>query len=177
MKVCRQERDRLAVEHEAIVRRVARTLLRHVPRRWDEEELYGFGMVALIQALEKYQPGRSKQIKPYLMCRVRYGILDALREIDHRREGPRPSFEDVDDIEYRLADARAPDRDREVLKREALEAVRMLPARLRSVMLLYYREGKVMSEIGDLLGVHQSRISHLHKRAIGKLREMLEAAG
>ena len=168
----------MMLSHEAIVRRVARRLQRHVPGHWDEDDLYGLGILALIRALDEYRPERSEKIEPYLAFKVRYGILDSLREIDHnRRKGPWPQFEDVADLEYRLADARAPDQDREVLKREALEAVRNLPPRLRSVMLLYYREGKLMSEIGNLLGVNESRISQLHKVAVGRLREMLEATG
>ena len=49
-----------------------------------------------------------------------------------------------------------------------------LPSRLQTVATLYYFEELTMKEIGERLGVHESRVSQLHARAIRKMREALD---
>lgn len=66
--------------------------------------------------------------------------------------------------------------DREV--RSAMRAqVRELPERERTVIALYYDEGMTLSEIGDVLGVTESRVSQIHSKAVLLLRSRLTAAG
>jgi len=49
-------------------------------------------------------------------------------------------------------------------------AVRRLPERERIVIGLYYYEGLTLKEIGEILGVTESRVSQLHTKAIIRLR-------
>ncbi len=66
--------------------------------------------------------------------------------------------------------------DREV--RSAMRAqVRELPERERMVVALYYDEGMTLSEIGDVLGVTESRVSQIHSKAVIMLRSRLTTAG
>ena len=66
--------------------------------------------------------------------------------------------------------------DKEV--RSAMRAqVRELPDRERTVIALYYDEGMTLSEIGDVLGVTESRVSQIHSKAVLMLRSRLTAAG
>lgn len=61
--------------------------------------------------------------------------------------------------------------------REALlPAVRDLPERDQIIVALYYFEGLTLSEIGQVLGVTESRVSQLHSRATVSLRSRLAAA-
>jgi RNA polymerase sigma factor for flagellar operon FliA len=69
-----------------------------------------------------------------------------------------PSFADVDDIPEGF-----------------LHAVHELPERDRVVVALYYWEGLTLAEIGQVLGVTESRISQLHSRATLTLRRKLMA--
>lgn len=48
-----------------------------------------------------------------------------------------------------------------------------LPDRERQVLALYYHEELTMREVGDLLGVTESRVSQLHSSAILRLRAAL----
>jgi RNA polymerase sigma factor for flagellar operon FliA len=43
-------------------------------------------------------------------------------------------------------------------------------------MLLYYDEGLTLSEIGEVLGVTESRVSQIHSKAVLLLRTRLRAA-
>jgi RNA polymerase sigma factor for flagellar operon FliA len=54
-----------------------------------------------------------------------------------------------------------------------LDAVHELPERDRVVVALYYWEGLTLAEIGQVLGVTESRISQLHSRATMTLRRKL----
>jgi len=52
-------------------------------------------------------------------------------------------------------------------------AIRSLPPRERRLIGLYYYGEVTMKEIGTELGVNESRVSQLHARALGRLREAL----
>jgi RNA polymerase sigma factor for flagellar operon FliA len=52
-------------------------------------------------------------------------------------------------------------------------AIESLPPRERRVIALYYYGEVTMKEIGAELGVNESRVSQLHARALGRLRDAL----
>ncbi|MHB9148685.1 MAG: RNA polymerase sigma factor WhiG [Thermoleophilia bacterium] len=58
------------------------------------------------------------------------------------------------------------------------DAIRRLPEREKIVIGLYYYEGLTLKEIGEVLGVTESRISQLHTKAIlrlkGRIKDELE---
>ncbi len=53
------------------------------------------------------------------------------------------------------------------------EVIEALPERERLIITLYYYEGLTLKEIGQVLGVTESRVSQLHTRAIVRLRARL----
>ncbi|HWP20630.1 MAG TPA: RNA polymerase sigma factor FliA [Burkholderiaceae bacterium] len=60
-------------------------------------------------------------------------------------------------------------------RREALvEAIGDLPERERSALALYYEHGLSLKEVGVILGVTDSRVSHLHAQAFRRLRLKLQ---
>ena len=52
-----------------------------------------------------------------------------------------------------------------------------LPEREQAVLILYYEDGLTLAEIGDALGVTESRISQIHTKAVLQLRARLASAG
>ena len=58
--------------------------------------------------------------------------------------------------------------------RIALDA---LPDRYRQVVQLYYSQELTMREIGDKMGINESRVSQIHKSALQKMAMALQAAG
>ncbi|MFQ6098123.1 MAG: sigma-70 family RNA polymerase sigma factor, partial [Armatimonadota bacterium] len=54
--------------------------------------------------------------------------------------------------------------------------VRNLPERERRVLHLYYFEEHTLREIGQKLGVTESRVCQIHGRAIRRLRQQPELA-
>ncbi|MEO7191770.1 MAG: FliA/WhiG family RNA polymerase sigma factor [Vicinamibacterales bacterium] len=53
-------------------------------------------------------------------------------------------------------------------------AMAQLPARERRILVLYYFAEATMKEIGQQIGVNESRVSQLHARAVQRLRRVLE---
>ena len=61
--------------------------------------------------------------------------------------------------------------------KEALgEAIARLPEREKLVVTLYYYEELTLREIGEVLGVTESRVSQLHTKAILRLKARVGAA-
>ena len=59
--------------------------------------------------------------------------------------------------------------------REALaDAIQRLPDRERLVITLYYYEELTLREIGEVLGVTESRVSQLHTKAILRLKVRMQ---
>jgi RNA polymerase sigma factor FliA len=59
---------------------------------------------------------------------------------------------------------------------ELLEAVHTLPERDRIIVALYYFEGLTLAEIGQVLGVTESRVSQLHTKVTMTLKTKLSLA-
>ena len=62
------------------------------------------------------------------------------------------------------------------LKDRLADAIESLPERERLVIALYYYENLTLREIGEVLGVTESRVSQLHTKAVLGLRSALQPA-
>jgi RNA polymerase sigma factor for flagellar operon FliA len=63
--------------------------------------------------------------------------------------------------------------DQTDLKDRVADAIARLPEREKLVVALYYYENLTLREIGEVLGVTESRISQLHTKAVLRLRSRL----
>jgi RNA polymerase sigma factor for flagellar operon FliA len=62
------------------------------------------------------------------------------------------------------------------LREAVAESISRLPEREKLVITLYYYEELTLREIGDVLGVTESRVSQLHTKAILRLKARLSGA-
>jgi RNA polymerase sigma factor for flagellar operon FliA len=96
--------------------------------------------------------------------------LDELLNVNGER-GDKVSLVDT------LEDTRADDPVRVFEKHETKhllgKAINMLPEREKIVVTLYYYEGLTLAEIGQVLGVTESRICQMHTKAVLQLRAKL----
>jgi RNA polymerase sigma factor FliA len=76
-----------------------------------------------------------------------------------------------------LPDREAPDPqqlvDQSELRDRIADAIAALPEREKLVVALYYYENLTLREIGEVLGVTESRVSQLHTKAVLRLRSKL----
>lgn len=67
--------------------------------------------------------------------------------------------------------------ERHQLQVTLARAIETLPERYQRVVFLYYSNDMTMKEIGDVLGVNESRISQIHKLALKKMALALQSEG
>jgi RNA polymerase sigma factor FliA len=231
-------RDRLILTYAPLVKFVAGRLGASLPAHVDEQDLVSYGLLGLIGAIERYDPGREIKFETYAISRIRGAIIDELRSLDwvprsvrtRAREIERaiaelersmmraPTDEEIaaklgitgDELEESLAeisrssmaaldelwtpssgsdqislidtieDTSGPDPESSLEQtelREALgEAIARLPEREKLVVTLYYYEELTLREIGEVLGVTESRVSQLHTKAVLRLKARLSGA-
>lgn len=90
------------------------------------------------------------------------------------------SFDDImegDDSAIELAAGELPGPcdglQRDTFKRHLAKAIEGLPERERLVLALYYDEELNLKEIGEVIGVSESRVSQIHSQAAMRLRARL----
>ena len=67
--------------------------------------------------------------------------------------------------------------ERAQLQDTLARAMGTLPERYQKVVFLYYTNELTMREIGDMLGVNESRVSQIHKSALEKMAGALRSEG
>lgn len=231
-------RDRLILTYAPLVKYVAGRLGSGLPAHVDEGDLVSYGLLGLIGAIERYDPGRDIKFETYAIARIRGAIIDELRALDwvprsvrsrarqieraigelEAKLGRAPTDEEIaakvgmsvveldetltdisrssiaaldelwsvsgDGDQVSLLDtiedestARPADALDETEMREALaDAIARLPEREKLVVTLYYYEELTLREIGEVLGVTESRVSQLHTKAILRLKSRLAGA-
>lgn len=75
----------------------------------------------------------------------------------------------LDNLEVESDHDDSPD-GRRLIASALVQAINTLPPRLQQVVALYYQEDCTLREIGQVLGVTESRVSQLHTEAIHRLR-------
>ncbi len=76
------EQERVLLEHLPIVRFLARRIHERLPQHVDLEDLVSAGVVGLMDAFSKFDPGKKVQFRSYAQFRIRGAILDSLRSLD-----------------------------------------------------------------------------------------------
>jgi RNA polymerase sigma factor FliA len=229
-------RERLVVAYSPLVKYVAGRVAAAMPSHVDYADLVSYGILGLIDAIEKFDPSRAIKFETYAITRIRGAIIDELRTLDwvprsvraRAREIERanmklearyqraPTDEEmatelqlsVEDFQEALLqisnstivaldelwsvsdstgdaislldtlpDRGAPDpeqlMDQSELRDRIADAIAALPEREKLVVALYYYENLTLREIGEVLGVTESRVSQLHTKAVLRLRSKL----
>jgi RNA polymerase sigma factor for flagellar operon FliA len=68
----------------------------------------------------------------------------------------------------------ATEMDTTEMKDRLADAIARLPEREKLVVALYYYENLTLREIGEVLGVTESRVSQLHTKAVLRLKSRLQ---
>lgn len=75
-------RNRIIEEHLDYVVRLAQRLKANLPEHIDLDDLVGYGVFGLIEAVDRFEPGYGASFKTFATVRIRGAMLDGLRTMD-----------------------------------------------------------------------------------------------
>ena len=75
-------RNQLIIYYTPFVKYVAGRVLAGMPRHFDEDDLVSYGIIGLIDAIERFEPDRNLRFETYAVPRIKGAIIDELRAID-----------------------------------------------------------------------------------------------
>jgi len=95
-------RDSIIKQYAPLVKYVAGKVSVGMPSSVDFDDLVGFGVFGLLDAIEKYDPDKHVKFKTYAVTRIRGSIFDELRSIDWVPRSVRQKTREIDDAVQRL---------------------------------------------------------------------------
>jgi len=234
VKVSREERDQIVLDHLSLVKAIAIRVHENLPVHVELDDLVHAGVMGLFDAVEKFDAAKNVEFRSYAKHRIKGAILDSLRQLDWASRDMRKRQKQIDSVTRGLANklGRTPsesevaqemgvgmerwqrmvselrtiglvsgsahhedERDRiqefadipelqpdQVCARRQLQstlarAMEHLPVRYQKVVFLYYTNELTMKEIGEILGVNESRVSQIHKVALKRMATALQGEG
>lgn len=180
-------------QYMPLVHQVVARILRRLPPNVLRDDLVAAGSYGLIDALRK-SPDRGPAFEWYARIRIRGAVVDELRsqdwltrrartrvtkaQVDGKGGAAVVGFDDLPEAQAQaFVDESAATPDAQVerrMERAALErAVALLPEREGRIVSWHYFEDVPFRVIAARLGVSEPRVSQLHSRAMGMLRERL----
>src|ERR671935_2054647 len=75
-------RERLILHYSPLVKFVAGRVAAGLPQNIEQSDLVSYGIFGLIDAIDKFDPGRGYKFETYAISRIKGSILDELRSID-----------------------------------------------------------------------------------------------
>ena len=97
------DRDKLILDHVPLVKHIAGRMALDLPGGVERDDLYGWGMVGLVNAADSFEPGRGLKVSTYAFSKIRGAILDELRRSDFLPRGRREKVRELDRAVSELA--------------------------------------------------------------------------
>ena len=90
------DRDKLILDHVPLVKHIAGRMALDLPGGLERDDLYGWGMLGLVNAADSFEPGRGLKFSTYAFSKIRGAILDELRRADFLPRGRREKMRELD---------------------------------------------------------------------------------
>jgi RNA polymerase sigma factor FliA len=95
-------RDKFVRQYAPLVKYVAGKVAIGMPHNVEFDDLVGFGVFGLFDAIEKFDPEKHVKFKTYAVTRIRGAIFDELRSIDWVPRSVRQKSREIEDTIHRL---------------------------------------------------------------------------
>jgi RNA polymerase sigma factor (sigma-70 family) len=164
----RRVRDRLVVIFAPLVHHVVRHHGEALPEGCEFEDLVSGGLEALIRAIDQYEPGQRRTLEQHVWHRVHRGVRD-----EFARYAPAVLATGAVPDGFDAAADPALASERREAREHFRDAFRQLPERERNIAVMRHVDGLTLREIGELLGVTESRVCQIDARLRRGLRVTL----
>lgn len=91
-----QEREKLILEHVGLVRYIVGRVSVRLPESVDREDLESAGIVGLIKATDRFEPGRGVKFATYASTVIRGEIMELLRSRDWAPRSVRKRYRELE---------------------------------------------------------------------------------
>ncbi|MDY6986662.1 MAG: FliA/WhiG family RNA polymerase sigma factor [Thermodesulfobacteriota bacterium] len=95
-------RDALITEHLPHVKRIVARIAVHLPKSVDLDDLMNAGVIGLIEAAQRYDPGRDNTFITYAAFRIKGAVLSELRSRDFLSKANRRKARELERAHFRL---------------------------------------------------------------------------
>ena len=231
-----EAKDVILVHYLGLVRLVAGRMAMNSPPQVDKDDLIGWGVLGLLDAVEKFDLAQTASFETYASMRIRGSIIDQIRSLDWAPRSLRRKARELSQASARLmdkfgrnpsdtelagemgigesdlfeltteihgayvlsleakissdpetgetslgdimSDTASPSPEDIVLRKEKEEhlakAIEKLSENERHVITLYYFDELTLKEVGEVLGLSESRICQIHRSVIKKMKQHLQ---
>ena len=101
-KTNKSARDTLIVQYIYLIRYVVGRVKVTLPATVSIEDIAGYGVEGLINAVERYSPQKNTRFETYALIRIRGAILDKIREQDFLPRSLRKKIKDIKTAQEQL---------------------------------------------------------------------------
>ena len=101
-KTNKTARDTLIVQYIYLIRYVVGRVKVTLPSTISIEDIAGYGVEGLINAIERYSPQKNTRFETYALIRIRGAILDKIRAQDFLPRSVRKKIKDIKNAQERL---------------------------------------------------------------------------
>jgi RNA polymerase sigma factor for flagellar operon FliA len=228
-------REAFIKQYAPLVKYVAGKVAVGMPHNVEFDDLVGFGVFGLLDAIDRFDPEKNVKFKTYAVPRIRGAIFDELRSIDWVPRSVRQKTKEVEEAigaleaklgrsatDQEIANALGMDEneflktmmrisatsilslndvwfsgdendkvsigdsiespvslnpdvivEKDEIRQAIINSINELPEKEKKILVLYYYEELTLKEIGQVMGITESRVSQLHTTAILRLRSKL----
>ena len=159
-------RDEVILSYQPYVKYVVYLMSSHFPSHVDKEDILSAGMIGLLDALDRYDPSKGFKFSTFAFPRIRGAVLDfARKEVSCSYVSNEPDVGGPELDEQMIDDE---------LRKELCNEFQYLPSKEWAILWHHYVENVEFKDVAIRMGVTQSRVSQIHKRAVKRLQSALK---
>jgi RNA polymerase sigma factor for flagellar operon FliA len=132
-------RETFIKKYACLVKTVAATIPAGMRHDFEFDDLVGFGVFVLLDAIDKYDPDKNVKFKTYAVTKIRRAIFNEIHRVRHNLPFVPICIE------------------QEEIRKVIIEAINELPEKEKKILYLYYHENLSLEEIGRVLEIWEGK--------------------
>ncbi len=171
-------KEQIVLEHTPLIRYIVNRIAVRLPSHIDLDDLHNTGVIGLMDAIEKYDPGKNCKFKTYAEFCIKGAILDQLRSLDWVPRSVRQKSRKLEraygEVEQRLGRQANEDEVADSLGLQ-MEKFHELLNQVRGISLVNLEEIRGTNQDGDRTGTYADIVEDVNSEnpfASLKLTEM-----